>query len=168
MVGWHHQFNVHMFEQNSGDSEGQGNLACCSPWGCQELDTTQQLNNSRAASGFITCLDTCSNTKIMCRDPAVYHCGSSDLRKQIMPSAWFLVCLAQSSWFHIKDAHHDLRLTFLLCFSFLPIFRVFLSSGKRRFMITSFTLFTANILDPGSLQHSSPTFTPTMSYKSSF
>ena len=40
MVGWHHQFNVHMFEQNSGDSEGQGNLACCSPWGCQELDTT--------------------------------------------------------------------------------------------------------------------------------
>ena len=25
--------------------EGQGNLACCSPWGCKELDTTEQLNN---------------------------------------------------------------------------------------------------------------------------
>ena len=40
MVGWHHPFNVHGFEQNSGDSEGQGNLACCSPWGRQESDTT--------------------------------------------------------------------------------------------------------------------------------
>ena len=28
-----------------GDSEGQGSLACRSPWGCKELDTTEQLNN---------------------------------------------------------------------------------------------------------------------------
>ena len=28
-----------------GDSEGHGSLACCSPWGCKELDTTEQLNN---------------------------------------------------------------------------------------------------------------------------
>ena len=27
------------------DSEGQGSLACCSPWGCKELDTTEQLND---------------------------------------------------------------------------------------------------------------------------
>ena len=27
------------------DGEGQGGLACCSPWGCKELDTTGQLNN---------------------------------------------------------------------------------------------------------------------------
>ena len=33
MVGWHHRLNGHEFEQNLGDSEGQGNLACCSPWG---------------------------------------------------------------------------------------------------------------------------------------
>ena len=32
MVGWHHQFNGREFEQAPGDSEGQGNLACCSPW----------------------------------------------------------------------------------------------------------------------------------------
>ena len=45
MVGWHHQFNGHEFEQTPGDGEGQASLACCSPWGCKELDTTEQLNN---------------------------------------------------------------------------------------------------------------------------
>ena len=30
---------------NSGDSEGQGSLACCSPWGCKGLDTTERRNN---------------------------------------------------------------------------------------------------------------------------
>ena len=33
MVGWHHQLNGHEFEQTLGDGEGQGSLACCSPWG---------------------------------------------------------------------------------------------------------------------------------------
>ena len=33
MVGWHHQFNGHEFEQTAGDREGQGSLTCCSPWG---------------------------------------------------------------------------------------------------------------------------------------
>ena len=33
-------------EKTLGDSEGQGSLACCSPWGCKELDTTKQLNNN--------------------------------------------------------------------------------------------------------------------------
>ena len=33
MVQWHHQFNGHEFEQTLRDSEGQGSLACCSPWG---------------------------------------------------------------------------------------------------------------------------------------
>ena len=32
MVGWHHLFDGHEFEQTPEDSEGQGNLACCSPW----------------------------------------------------------------------------------------------------------------------------------------
>ena len=40
MVGWHHRLNGHEFEQTWGDSEGQGSLACCSPWGRKELDTT--------------------------------------------------------------------------------------------------------------------------------
>ena len=33
MVGWHHWLNGHESEQTPGDSEGQGSLACCSPWG---------------------------------------------------------------------------------------------------------------------------------------
>ena len=45
MDGWHYWFNGHRFEQALGDSEGQGSLACCSPWGWKELDMTQWLNN---------------------------------------------------------------------------------------------------------------------------
>ena len=44
MVGWHHQLNGHEFEQTLGVGDGQGSLACRSPWGCKELDTTEQLN----------------------------------------------------------------------------------------------------------------------------
>ena len=33
MVGWHHRLNGLEFEQTLGDSEGQGSLECCSPWG---------------------------------------------------------------------------------------------------------------------------------------
>ena len=44
MVGWHHRLNGHEFEQALEDSEGQGGLACCSPWGCRESDRTEHLN----------------------------------------------------------------------------------------------------------------------------
>ena len=44
MIGWHHGLSGHESEQTLGDSEGQGRLSCCSPWGCKELDMTQQLN----------------------------------------------------------------------------------------------------------------------------
>ena len=40
MVGWDHRLNEHEFEETSGDSEGQGSLECCSPWGHKELDMT--------------------------------------------------------------------------------------------------------------------------------
>ena len=40
MVGWHHRLNGHEFEQTLGDGEGQESLACCSPWGRKESDTT--------------------------------------------------------------------------------------------------------------------------------
>ena len=44
MVGWHHGLNGHEFEQAPGVVDGQGSLACCSPWGHKELDTTTSLN----------------------------------------------------------------------------------------------------------------------------
>ena len=40
LVGWPHQLNGHEFDQTPGDSEGHGSLACCSPWGPKESDTT--------------------------------------------------------------------------------------------------------------------------------
>ena len=47
MVGWHHQLHGCEFEQTVGDDEGQGSLACCSPWGRKESDMTEQLHNSQ-------------------------------------------------------------------------------------------------------------------------
>ena len=41
MAEWHHQLNGHEFEQAPGDGEGQGSLACCSPWDCKESDMTE-------------------------------------------------------------------------------------------------------------------------------
>ena len=46
MVRQHHQLNGDEFEQTPGDGEGQGTLACCTPWGCKE-DTAQRLNNKK-------------------------------------------------------------------------------------------------------------------------
>ena len=46
MVGWHHQLNGHESEQAPGDGDGQGSLACCSPWCCKELDMTERLNDN--------------------------------------------------------------------------------------------------------------------------
>ena len=44
MVGWHHPLDGHEFEQAPVVGDGQGSLACCSPWGVKELDITGQLN----------------------------------------------------------------------------------------------------------------------------
>ena len=44
MAWWHHQLDGHKFEQAPGVGEGQGSLACCSPWGCKESDMTEWLN----------------------------------------------------------------------------------------------------------------------------
>ena len=44
MVGWHHRVNGCVFEQTPGVGDGQGSLACFSPWGCKESDMTEWLN----------------------------------------------------------------------------------------------------------------------------
>ena len=46
MVGWHHRLDGHEFEWAPGVGDGQGGLACCSPWGHKESDTTEQLNGN--------------------------------------------------------------------------------------------------------------------------
>ena len=43
MVGWHHRLDGHESEEAPGDGHGQGKLACSSPWGGKESDTTERL-----------------------------------------------------------------------------------------------------------------------------
>ena len=50
--GWHHQLNRHEFEQAPGVDEGQGSLACCIAYCCNELDTTERLNNNNVISAL--------------------------------------------------------------------------------------------------------------------
>ena len=47
MVGWHCWLNRYEFEWAQGDGDGQGSLACCSPWGCKKSDTTDQPNKNQ-------------------------------------------------------------------------------------------------------------------------
>ena len=54
MAGWHHQLNAHELGQTPGDGEGQGSLACCGPWGHEELDITWRLNNNKLVFILIT------------------------------------------------------------------------------------------------------------------
>ena len=44
MIGWHHRLDGHEFGKALGVGDGQGSLACCSPWGCKESDMTERLN----------------------------------------------------------------------------------------------------------------------------
>ena len=50
MVGWHHLLHGHESDLTLGESEGQGSLVCCHPWGRKELDTTERLNNNNLSS----------------------------------------------------------------------------------------------------------------------
>ena len=48
MGGWHHQLKACKSEQTPGDTEGQGSLACCSPWGYKESGMTERLNSNKS------------------------------------------------------------------------------------------------------------------------
>ena len=56
MVGWHHWLNGHDFEQTSGDSEGQGSLACCSLWGCRVGHDWLNNNNLKVTVPLVSAL----------------------------------------------------------------------------------------------------------------
>ena len=44
IAGWHHRLDAHEFWWTPGVGDGQGGLACCGLWGCEELDKTERLN----------------------------------------------------------------------------------------------------------------------------
>ena len=83
MVGWHHKLNGREFEQTLGDSEGQGSLAGCSPWGCKESDVTERLNNNLPSTGSV----------IFCFQELLAISGIVNLatRRRIMVEVWYLI-----------------------------------------------------------------------------
>ena len=74
MVWWHHWLDGHEFEQAPGDSEGQGSLACCSPWGHKDLDKTEQLNKKKY---IMWCW---VNKYIVCKEVKASHCQMKEGR----------------------------------------------------------------------------------------
>ena len=97
IVGWHHKLNGHEFEQTPGDGEGQGSLACCSPWGHKELDTTEW-----------------TTTTMICKERKICVCGLQTTVNISGMAIWQL---------SLMDIFSDLLQVFLishlLCFGFV-------------------------------------------------
>ena len=68
MAGWHHWLNGHEFDQTAGDSEGQGSLACCSPWVHKESDTTLRLNNILVRQSLYSTHDFTWSVQPLCKE----------------------------------------------------------------------------------------------------
>ena len=61
-VGWHHRLNRHETEYTLGVGDGQGGLACCSPWGHKESDTTERLNWTELRASQVALVVKSANT----------------------------------------------------------------------------------------------------------
>ena len=59
MIGWHHWLDAYESVQASGDGDGQGSLAYCSPWGHKESDTTEKLHLTNLSKYMHGCIFSC-------------------------------------------------------------------------------------------------------------
>ena len=66
MVGYHHWFDGHEFEQAPVFGDGQGGLACCSPWGCKESDKIEWLNWAECICTQFTWWCMCAKSLQLC------------------------------------------------------------------------------------------------------
>ena len=98
MVGWHHRHNGNEFEQVPGDSEGQGNLMCCSPWGDKCSDTTEWLNNNDILEQTVVSLQS-SDSKMKAHMQMRFKVISTQNEMGPRSSA-ILECLLHHSSFH--------------------------------------------------------------------
>ena len=89
MVGWHHWLNGHKFEEGLKDGDGQGRLACCSPWGCKELDTTQRLNWTELNGAFLV-VQMVKNLPAMQETLVQFLCQKIHWRRDRLPIPVFL------------------------------------------------------------------------------
>ena len=92
MVGWHHRLNGHEFEWTPGVGDGQGGLACCSPWGRKELDTTEWLNWT----------DEDIEKSSMCLLPSFHYHENLNLctvhLSQLINECWFTITKVHTSY----------------------------------------------------------------------
>ena len=79
MVGWHHQLNGHKLEQAPRVGDGQGGLACCSPWGCKELDMTERLNWTDVRNQY---------QMIFEKIPHIFKCSATFTKRDLGLSYW--------------------------------------------------------------------------------
>ena len=108
MVGWHYRLNGHEFEQVPGDSEGQGSLVCCSPWGRRELDRTEGLNRN------FPHLDVCFLSHVSFQLLFLQISNFSGAFTLPFPSGF----LSYYTWHCTRDLlnyHHFQKFFFLLC-----------------------------------------------------
>ena len=95
MVGWQHQLNGHEFEQAPGDGEGQGSLACCSPWVHKELEMTERMNNITRGKETIPFLgELYGNNAWGKKNEVINGCPVSDLRILIL--VFVFICILGS------------------------------------------------------------------------
>ena len=107
MVEWHHWLNGHEFEQTPGDGEGQRGLACCSPWGHKEPDTTEQLNNNNPSDlGMVSGLCSLSLPRraSVCLDSSFLHSSKKIIYSHktgiLTVLAWWFFSLLRPSDLH--------------------------------------------------------------------
>ena len=94
-VGCHHQLNGHAFEKILGASDGQGGLACCSPWGCKESVTTERLNWIELGPVFPSFTEEIIFPSFLCLGSFVkkyWSCISAVLLDYFVPLTYLCVC----------------------------------------------------------------------------
>ena len=82
MVGWHRWLNGRGFGWTLAVGYGQGGLACCSPGGRKELDTTERLNGNEQILPFFSC-ETSLDRSIHLDSPelGLFHLDSGNKEK---------------------------------------------------------------------------------------
>ena len=99
VAGWNHRCNGHELGKTPGDGGREGGLVCCSPWGCEEFDTTWQMNNNKTEQNLRMQLEKSDN---LCCSPKSGLWTNQHPRKllKIFPTSCFTIfsqCRAQKS-----------------------------------------------------------------------
>ena len=107
MVGWHHQLDGCEYEQAPGVGNGQGNLACCSPWGHNESDMTELLKWTKWCMGqHERNLKKCCQPKdAINKEPYIvllHLYKMSRIDKSIETQSWFPMTRGMEIWWRMR------------------------------------------------------------------